>query len=190
MSTEPRRQTIHTSGPPPYNEPIADPAPPDFPPPTYTPIPIYNESTVEVARDIPLIPHHVGEYRALNPGDIVLTSQEWQENKRRHNLAELHRHSLVKKVESQKTSIEDMKRRGARVAAHHLLLARQKKALHVELESRDALEAEMRREIEQLKERNKVLEEERETEPICNSMEVTGADRVGDGQGESIVGAA
>jgi hypothetical protein len=176
MPTEPRRQTMHTSGPPPYNEPIADPAPPDFPPPTYTPIPLYNESTVEVARDIPLIPHHVGEYCALNPGDIVLTSQEWQENRRRHKMAELHRHFLVKEVESQKKSIEDMERRGARVAVDHLLLARQRNVLQVELESRDALEAEMRREIKQLKERNKVLEEERETEPMCNSMELTGAD--------------
>jgi hypothetical protein len=44
--------------------------------PTYTPIPQQGESTVAVAHNISLIPHHVAHYAPLYPGDRVQTPSE------------------------------------------------------------------------------------------------------------------
>jgi hypothetical protein len=64
------------SPPPTYIPETSESRTPDMPSPTYTPIPQQGASTVAVAHNISLIPHHVAHYAPLYPGDRVQIAQE------------------------------------------------------------------------------------------------------------------
>jgi hypothetical protein len=59
---------------PPENPPAYPPSATfDLPPPVYMPVPRHNEITVEVAWDVPLVPHHAFHHTILGAGDQVIT---------------------------------------------------------------------------------------------------------------------
>ncbi|KAF1936940.1 hypothetical protein EJ02DRAFT_515509 [Clathrospora elynae] len=62
--------------PPAYNDPAVA-ASLEMPPPVYTPIPRYNEMTVEVAWDVPMVPYHEMSFTILFPGDRVVSEEFW-----------------------------------------------------------------------------------------------------------------